>query len=105
MYHSAGTIVNISQALGKYFSSVEHQMVFSGFDEWMHLKEIELYLEEKLKKESAKLEPGSFSENVVWNALKYADPEMPLNIVDLGLVYDLKISEPDASKKVQVNVK
>ena len=28
-----------------------------------------------------------------------------MNIVDLGLVYDLKISEPDASKKVQVNVK
>jgi len=35
---------------------------------------------------------GGFSEQAVWAALKTCfDPEIPVNIVDLGLVYDLAI--------------
>lgn len=35
---------------------------------------------------------GDFSEQAVWEALKTCfDPEIPVNIVDLGLVYDLSI--------------
>jgi probable FeS assembly SUF system protein SufT len=35
---------------------------------------------------------GDFSEQAVWEALKTCfDPEIPVNIVDLGLVYDLAI--------------
>lgn len=48
---------------------------------------------------------GEFSEEVVWNALKTCfDPEIPVNIVDLGLVYDLAI-EKTASGGHEVNVK
>lgn len=35
---------------------------------------------------------GEFSEAAIWTALKTCfDPEIPVNIVDLGLVYDLAI--------------
>jgi len=38
--------------------------------------------------------PGEFSEDQVWDALKTCfDPEIPVNIVDLGLIYDLRGEE------------
>jgi probable FeS assembly SUF system protein SufT len=47
----------------------------------------------------------TFSEAAVWSALKTCfDPEIPVNIVDLGLVYDLNI-EPTPSGKNRVEVK
>lgn len=46
-----------------------------------------------------------FSENAVWAALKTCfDPEIPINIVDLGLIYDLNI-EKTASGGNRVDVK
>lgn len=41
-----------------------------------------------------------FSEEAVWDALKQCfDPEIPVNIVDLGLIYDMRISDLDSGKK------
>ena len=40
---------------------------------------------------------GEFSEQAVWEALKTCfDPEIPVNIVDLGLIYDLAIEKTPA---------
>ena len=40
---------------------------------------------------------GDFSETAVWAAMKTCfDPEIPVNIVDLGLVYDLSVEKTPA---------
>lgn len=44
---------------------------------------------------------GEFSEGAVWNALRTCfDPEIPVNIVDLGLIYDLAIEPAPAGGKI-----
>jgi probable FeS assembly SUF system protein SufT len=49
--------------------------------------------------------PAEFSEQGVWDVLKTCfDPEIPVNIVDLGLVYDLS-AEKLASNRYAVDVK
>jgi metal-sulfur cluster biosynthetic enzyme len=46
------------------------------------------------------------SEEMVWDVLKTCyDPEIPVNIVDLGLVYDMAMSDADGGgKKVEVKM-
>lgn len=61
---------------------------------------------DKLDADSAAKAGGSFSEQAVWDALKGCfDPEIPVNIVDLGLVYDLDIDDaPSGGKRVDVKM-
>jgi probable FeS assembly SUF system protein SufT len=49
---------------------------------------------------------GDFSEGAVWEALKTCfDPEIPVNIVDLGLIYDLAIEKaPDGGHLIEVKM-
>lgn len=48
---------------------------------------------------------GAFSEAAVWDALRECfDPEIPVNIVDLGLIYDLRIEAAENGKQA-VHVK
>jgi probable FeS assembly SUF system protein SufT len=49
---------------------------------------------------------AAFSEAGVWEALKGCfDPEIPVNIVDLGLIYDLDIDDaPGGGKRVDVKM-
>jgi len=44
---------------------------------------------------------AEFSEEAVWETLKTCfDPEIPVNIVDLGLVYDLAVEKTPAGKHI-----
>lgn len=49
---------------------------------------------------------GDFSEEAVWAAMKTCfDPEIPVNIVDLGLVYDLSVEKtPSGGHAVEVKM-
>jgi probable FeS assembly SUF system protein SufT len=51
-------------------------------------------------------EVGEFSEQAVWTALKTCfDPEIPVNIVDLGLIYDLAIeTTPTGGHTIEVKM-
>jgi probable FeS assembly SUF system protein SufT len=84
----AGTEVFVTQTLGGNVTvrtdgglfriAREHVDAIAGFS---------------LKAESPGL-AGEFSEQAVWEALETCfDPEIPVNIVDLGLVYDLSIEK------------
>lgn len=52
------------------------------------------------------LEVAEFSEAAVWEVLKTCfDPEIPVNIVDLGLIYDLAIeSGANGGNKIEVKM-
>ena len=52
------------------------------------------------------VELANFSEEAVWDALKTCfDPEIPVNIVDLGLIYDLAIEPaPSGGHVIQVKM-
>lgn len=49
---------------------------------------------------------GDFNEKRVWDALRTCfDPEIPVNIVDLGLIYDLAIEKtPSGAHSVEVKM-
>src|SRR5437870_8860735 len=49
---------------------------------------------------------GEVSEEDVWNQLRQCfDPEIPVNIVDLGLVYDCRlIKRPEGGTQVEVKM-
>ena len=58
-----------------------------------------------LKSKEDGQDSGPFSEEKVWDAMRGCyDPEIPVNIVDLGLIYDLKIEDGDAGKKISVKM-
>jgi len=49
---------------------------------------------------------GTFEIDRVWDRLRQCyDPEIPVNIVDLGLIYDVDVSEDESGKGKRVAVK
>ncbi len=93
----AGTPVFITQTLGGNVTVRVGQRLYriSSLD-IDALEEVDLGESRATSSES----DGPFSEESVWEALKQCfDPEIPVNIVDLGLIYDMRIDDLDNGKK------
>jgi probable FeS assembly SUF system protein SufT len=85
-----GGTVTVRTNRGLYRIAREHTDALAGFS---------------LKTEQAS-EVAEFSERAVWDAMKSCfDPEIPVNIVDLGLVYDLSIEKtPQGGHAIEVKM-
>jgi probable FeS assembly SUF system protein SufT len=96
----AGVPVTITQALGGSFTVMVHG----------NLARIASADADALGKEAAAstvaAEPGKLTEEQVYEVLRTCyDPEIPVNIVELGLVYDLQILPlPDGARRVEVKM-
>ncbi len=103
----AGTEVEITQSLGGAVTLRAKGNLFRVDPEYRFTfpESIRNALEQE-EKEQPQFE-GEFSEQWVWQALRSCfDPEIPVNIVDLGLIYDLSLEpEPAQPGKYQVSVK
>lgn len=97
-----GTQVNISQTLGGTYTVLAPGGMFriSGQDaDALGIEPDAASVEEK------SAQTGPVDEQKVWETLKTCyDPEIPVNIVDLGLIYDLHI-EPTPAGNSHVAVK
>ncbi|TVP75104.1 MAG: DUF59 domain-containing protein [Puniceicoccaceae bacterium] len=104
----AGTRAVISQALGGTVTIRTDAGLFrlSGQD-WDALgAAAQAQLDAAARDAEAGVGDAPFSEALVWEAMRGCfDPEIPVNIVDLGLIYDLQIGEPDAAGQHVVKVK
>jgi probable FeS assembly SUF system protein SufT len=56
--------------------------------------------------EATKVVEGEFKDQMVWDQLKTVyDPEIPVNIVDLGLIYSCKITpQEEGGKKIDIKM-
>jgi probable FeS assembly SUF system protein SufT len=84
-----GGSVTVRTDGGLFRITREHADALKGFDV------------STLEGDDESVKVGEFSEEAVWNAMKTCfDPEIPVNIVDLGLVYDLSVEKTPAGGHV-----
>ncbi len=94
----AGTVVTISQALGGSVTVRTQGGLFriAGKDIDALGDAAELGINDSADETVEPASDGPLSEELVWGAMRNCfDPEIPVNVVDLGLIYDLQISDPD----------
>ncbi len=103
----AGATVTVSQALGGTLTVRDALGLYriGGKD----LEALGPRAREWAEGEAGKIaagDTGEFSEEKVWDTLRLCfDPEIPINIVDLGLIYDLQIAAGDhGGRKIQVKM-
>ena len=94
----AGNLVRITQALGGNYTVIMNGNMVQITSE--NADALGFELDEKKSTEIK----GDL-EQQIWDQLKTCyDPEIPVNIVELGLIYDLKIKDALVGKKVAIKM-
>ncbi len=104
----AGTRAVISQALGGTVTirtdSGLFRLASKDWDALGKAAQAELDVAAKAAEVAQGSEP--FSDDQVWEAMKGCfDPEIPVNIVDLGLIYDMQVATADDTGQHAISVK
>lgn len=96
---TAGTPVYITQSLGGSYT------VSNGYGQLMRIDAIDADALGYEVPEGLATHSDEFSEQLVWDQLKLVyDPEIPVNIVDLGLVYSCVITPVDEGQKIDITM-
>lgn len=99
-----GSVVYVKQALGGTVTVQNEVGLFRISNKDIQALGSDV-VQEVIHSYAVKKPTEPFSEAMVWEALKKCyDPEIPINIVDLGLIYDLSIT-PKESNYYAVAVK
>ena len=95
----AGTRVRLTQALGGSYTVMTDYGYMLRFDA-KDADALGISAEE-----AAEATPSEFSEQLVWDRLRTVyDPEIPVNVVELGLIYDCQIT-PAEDNGHQIDIK
>ena len=99
-----GATFTIAQSLGNSVTLRDLNGMYRVSEEQLHA------LGEDVKQEILQADltdenEGPFDEKQIWDAMRGCyDPEIPVNIVDLGLIYDLHIVEGEKGKQIFVKM-
>ena len=94
----AGNLVRITQALGGNYTVIMNGNMVQIRAENADALGIEV-------KEQEKVEPSGDIEKQIWDQLKTCyDPEIPVDIVELGLIYDLSMEDGNSGKRVNIKM-
>lgn len=95
----AGNLVQITQSLGGNYT-----IVINGNMAQISAKNADALGIEIEMSDSDSIS-SEFSEQLIWDQLKTCyDPEIPVNIVELGLIYDLNIKDGEKGKKIDIKM-
>jgi probable FeS assembly SUF system protein SufT len=95
----AGNLVKVTQALGGNYTVIMNGNMVQIREENVDALGI------KIPKNQNNINNGGDITQQVWDQLKTCyDPEIPVNIVELGLIYDLNVLGPEENKKVEIQM-
>jgi probable FeS assembly SUF system protein SufT len=96
---AAGTSVRLTQALGGSYTVMTDQ----GYMLRIDAKDADAI--GITPEEATAAEPQEFNDDLVWNQLRTIyDPEIPVNVVDLGLIYGCDIQPVPEGHKIDIKM-
>lgn len=99
-----GATFSIAQSLGNSVTLRDSNGMYRVGEDQLSALGVEMK-KEVLQADQSEANDGPFEEKQIWDALRGCyDPEIPVNIVDLGLIYDLTIEEGEKGKKIFVKM-